>query len=161
MECNAKIVPIALNQIDKDIYIKFGTTFHPDTNKELTESIADLRDILATLKWDILEHLKETREDGFIKRSSLDDNYWPDYLTERVKEWPMTDLEEECNYVFHPRGEAFEFFEEFNTRRYLNGEEKEVIARIWRKENNGKRMNMNQGYSALGREIGREMENKR
>lgn len=68
MECNAKIVFIALNQIDKDIYIKYGTAFHPDTNKELTESIADLRDILATLKWDILEHLKETREDGFGRR---------------------------------------------------------------------------------------------
>ena len=109
LECNADIVPIGLNQVNRTMYVKFGEVFRPDEGKELTESIAELRDVLATLKWDIYEYIQEKEGDGVVKRSSLDDNYWPDFLTERVKEWPMTDLEEECDYVFQPKGDAYAF----------------------------------------------------
>ena len=103
-----------MNQLDEDIYIKFGSPFYPDANKELTDAILDLRDVLATLKWDIYEYVKQTRADGYITRASLDENYWSDYLIERVKEWYMTDLFEELEYVFKPKDDAHAFFEEFN-----------------------------------------------
>ena len=128
LECNADIVPIGLNQVNRTMYVKFGEVFRPDEGKELTESIAELRDALATLKWDIYEYLQERQ--GVVKRSSLECNYWSDFLTERVKEWPMTDLEEECNYVFQPKGDAYAFFEEFNTRVYVNDAEEEVVERV-------------------------------
>ena len=104
LQCNATIVPIGLNQLGKDIYIKFGSPFVVSGEKEFSESILDLRDVLATLKWDIFEYIKETRKDGFITRSELDENYWVDYLYERIKEWPMTDLLEEMEYVFQLKG---------------------------------------------------------
>lgn len=128
LECNADIVPIGLNQVNRTMYVKFGEVFHPDEGKELTESIAELRDTLATLKWDIYEYLQERQ--GVVKRSSLECNYWSDFLTERVKEWPMTDLEEECDYVFQPKGDAYAFFEEFNTRVYVNEDGEEIVERV-------------------------------
>lgn len=128
LECKADIVPIGLNQVNRTMYVKFGEVFRPDEGKELTESIAELRDVLATLKWDIYECLQERQ--GVVKRSSLESNYWSDFLTERVKEWPMTDLEEECSYVFQPKGDAYAFFEEFNTRVYVNDAEEEVVERV-------------------------------
>lgn len=130
LECNANIVPIGFHQVDRSMYVKFGEVFHPDEEKELTESIAELRDVLATLKWDIYEYLQEKDGHGVVKRSSLDCNYWSDFLTERVKEWSMTDLEEECNYVFQPKGDAYAFFEEFNTRVYVNENGEEIIERV-------------------------------
>lgn len=128
LECKADIVPIGLNQVNRTMYVKFGEVFRPDEEKELTESIAELRDGLATLKWDIYEYLQERQ--GVVKRNSLDCNYWSDFLTDRVKEWPMTDLEEECNYVFQPKGDAYAFFEEFNTRVYVNEEGEEIVERV-------------------------------
>lgn len=125
LECNADIVPIAFHQVDRTMYVKFGEVFRPDEGKELTESIATLRDVLATLKWDIYEYMQE--KEGVVERSSLTANYWSDFLTDRVEEWPMTDLEEECNYVFQPKEDAYAFFEEFNTRVYRNEEGEEIV----------------------------------
>lgn len=130
LECNAEIVPIGFHQVNRTMYVKFGEIFRPDEEKELSESIAELRDILATLKWDIYEYLQEKEGSGVVERSSLGCDYWSDFLTERVKEWPMTDLEEECNYVFQPKGDAYSFFEEFNTRVYVNAEGEEIIERV-------------------------------
>ena len=127
--CKATIVPIGLNQLGKDIYIKFGLPFVVNGEKEFSESILDLRDVLATLKWDIFEYIKETRIDGFITRSELDKNYWSDYLVDRVKEWPMTDLLEEMEYVFHPKEEAYVYFEEYIGTGNILSSEKEISFR--------------------------------
>lgn len=117
LECNAAIVPIGLNQLRKNVYIKFGHPFFVDSTKSLEDSALELRDILATLKWDIYEHIKQSEKDGFIKRSTLRDDYWERYLIERVREWPITDLIEEQKYVFQPKEDAYSFFEEFNSKR--------------------------------------------
>lgn len=71
LECKADIVPIGLNQVDRTVYVKFGDVFRPDERKKLEESIAELRDVLATLKWDIYEYIQEKEGDGVVKRSSL------------------------------------------------------------------------------------------
>lgn len=113
LKCDATIIPIGLNQLGKDVYVKFGEPFYPNPEKALEDSALDLRDILATLKWDIYEYVKQTRKDGYIMRQTLNDDYWEKYLVERVKEWPMTDLIEELDYVFCPKDEAHAFFEEF------------------------------------------------
>lgn len=103
-QCNATIVPIGLNQLGKEIYVKFGEPVRISKEQDYSEAILDLKDALATLKWDIFEYVKETRKDGFITRTTLDENYWSDYLIKRVKEWPKTDLLEEMEYVFRPKG---------------------------------------------------------
>lgn len=111
--CNAVIIPIGLNQLKRTVYVKFGNPYYVDSSKSWEESALELRDVMATLKWDIYEHIKQSEKDGYIKRSSLSDDYWENYLIERVKEWPMTDLIEELDYVFQPKDEAPPFFEEF------------------------------------------------
>jgi len=68
-QCNATIVPIGLNQLGKDIYVKFGEPIRISNERDYSEEILDLKDVLATLKWDIFEYIKETREDGYIVRS--------------------------------------------------------------------------------------------
>lgn len=103
-QCDATIVPIGLNQLGKDIYVKFGESFRISNEQDYSEAILDLKDVLATLKWDIFEYIKETREDGYIVRSALRENYWLDYLYDRILEWPITDLEEEMRYVFQTKG---------------------------------------------------------
>ena len=54
------------------MYVKYGKPFYPDADKDPAESILELRDILATLKWGVYEYIGQTRRDGFIERASLD-----------------------------------------------------------------------------------------
>ena len=129
-QCNATIVPIGLNQLGKDIYVKFGEPIRISNERDYSEAILDLKDVLATLKWDIFEYIKETREDGYIVRSELRENYWLDYLYDRISEWPITDLEEEMKYVFQPKG-VYEAEEVFALIRRL--EAKKQNAFLWRK----------------------------
>lgn len=146
LECNVEIVPVGLNQIDKKIYVNFGESYKPDSSKELTESIQDLRDKLATLKWQLYEYNEINIQNGVsiedykngmyenkyycTKRCQLNNNYWAEFVRERIKEWPMTDLIEECEYVFQPKDEAYKYFDEFNSKiTYLpNGEQ--LVKRI-------------------------------
>ena len=127
-QCNATIVPIGLNQLGKEIYVKFGEPVRISKEQDCSEAILDLKDILATLKWDIFEYIKETREDGYIVRSELRENYWLDYLYDRISEWPITDLEEEMKYVFQPKG-VYEAEEVFAPIRRL--EPKKENAFLW------------------------------
>lgn len=103
-QCNATIVPIGLNQSGKEFYVKFGEPVKVSAEQDYAEAILDLKDVLATLKWDVFEYIKEAREDGFIVRSELKENYWLDYMYDRISEWPIADLEEEMKYVFQPKG---------------------------------------------------------
>ena len=130
LETGAKIVPIGFNQVDKNIFVNFGEAYQP-TSDNLVEEIIKLRDILATLKWDLYEYAEmwqqtkitpaeykklDEKEYYCTKRSDIPDDYWAKYLIERVEEWPITDLEEEWQYVYKPKDDAHKFFEEFNSR---------------------------------------------
>lgn len=69
METRIKIVPVAIEQYDNRFVVNFGNEILPgkfQSNKDLTQK---LRDVLATLKWEIWEN-----EDLVIRRS-LADNY--------------------------------------------------------------------------------------
>lgn len=129
-QCNATIIPIGLNQIGNEIYVKFGEPVKVSKEQEYSEAILDLKDILATLKWDIFEYIRDMREDGAFVRSELKEDYWTEYLYERISEWPITDLEEEMRYVFQPKG-VYEAEEVFAPIRALKI--KKQNAFLWRK----------------------------
>ena len=124
------IVPMCFEYVGEECYVKYGNPFSVNEDEEKAEVINRLRDMLATLKWDIFEYIKETREDGYIVRSELRENYWLDYLYDRISEWPITDLEEEMKYVFQPKG-VYEAEEVFAPIRRL--EPKKENAFLWRK----------------------------
>ena len=133
LECDVEIVPVGLHQIDNKMFVNFGKSYKPDANKDLKELNQELRDTLATLKWELYEYYEAFLKTGVSiedykknidlfkkcsfssKREEIDDDYWAKYIIKRVSEWPITDLIEECDYMYHPKDDAHKFFDEFNS----------------------------------------------
>jgi 1-acyl-sn-glycerol-3-phosphate acyltransferase len=69
IETNTEIVPIAIEQYDKHFIINFGNALNPTSFCNARELTQNLRDELATLKWEIWEG------EGVKERNSLPDNY--------------------------------------------------------------------------------------
>ena len=78
-ECNVPIIPIAIEQQDKHFLINIGKELD-FTEVEEKEAVGILRDSLATLKWEIWEHLP--RE----KRQNIPDGYYEKFVQERLAE---------------------------------------------------------------------------
>lgn len=110
LKTGAEIVPIAIEQYEKDFYVNIGRNIRyantpPDT-KKLTD---ELRDILATLKWEIWESFPQ------IERSSLSDDYGDIFVKNIMAEcsdsYTMEMIEDERYYdrtVTSPK-EAYAF----------------------------------------------------
>ena len=74
MYTGVKIVPVAVEQYEKNFIVKFGETINPidfEDDKELTTF---LRNSLADLKWDIWESR------GLYSRKNIPDNYRETFL---------------------------------------------------------------------------------
>ncbi len=98
---NAVIIPIAADQYGKKFKVNIGENFdvnkYGDTNEEKTKAISDLRDKMASLKWEIWET-------EFQKRCELIGDEWNEYCKERFKEWPYFNLEYINRMIFKPKG---------------------------------------------------------
>ncbi len=145
LECDVEIVPIGLHQSEKIVYVNFGKSYKPDAAMSLENSILELRDKLAALKWELYEYcemhlqtgisIEEYKQGNYLKkyyctpRKTLKSDYWAKCVMDMVNEWPITDLLEECEYIFMPKTEAYQFFEEFNTR-VMELPEKRKMQRI-------------------------------
>lgn len=70
LQTGADVVPIAIEQYGKDFYVNIGENINylgrTESEKELTQ---ELRDILATLKWEIWEKM------GVVSRKSISKNF--------------------------------------------------------------------------------------
>lgn len=80
IESGAEIVPVALEQDDKNWYISLGKNISYDNSinadkRRIVELTSDLRDVLATLKWEIWEHISP----DIISRNSIDEDYARDF----------------------------------------------------------------------------------
>lgn len=76
LESGAEIVPVALEQDVKNWYISLGKNINYDneTNvdkNKINKLTGDLRDTLATLKWEIWEHISP----DIISRDSIDEDF--------------------------------------------------------------------------------------
>ena len=89
------------DQIDKLFTISIGKNFdmnnYGDTTEEKTRAINDLRDTLATLKWEIWESY------GMKKREDILDDEWDRYVAARFKEWPYFNEEYIEGLIFKPK----------------------------------------------------------
>ena len=99
MRSNAVVVPIAIEQYDKTFISKIGKNFDASkyNENEKIEAINDLRDEMATLKWEIWEHASPNLG------AQLDKNSFENFINERLKEWPNFTLEEFYARVFKPK----------------------------------------------------------
>lgn len=78
-ECGVSIIPIAIEQREKHFCLNVGEEMDFADIEEAT-AVQILRDTLATLKWEIWEHLP--RE----KRADIPDGYYEKFVQERLAE---------------------------------------------------------------------------
>lgn len=99
---NAIIVPVAAEQYGKLFKINIGKNFDVNNygigNEEKSRAITDLRDTLATLKWEIWE--TESRQ----VRKKLTGKEWEEYVAERFSEWPYFNEEYIEGLIYKPKG---------------------------------------------------------
>lgn len=100
METNAKIIPVAIEQYEKHFVVNKGTELLPedfDHTEELTQA---LRNMLATLKWEIWER------EGQIQRASLPEDYEEQFgkvFEQRIQPWDTLETVERTR--FHTKEE--------------------------------------------------------
>ncbi len=85
---NAIIVPVAVEQYGKRFKINIGKNIdmlkYGLDDAARTKAITELRDVMATLKWEIWETEPQ------LRRNELDGNEWDKYVETRLSEWKFT-----------------------------------------------------------------------
>lgn len=87
------IVPMCLEYVDDICHVKYGEAIFVDTSADKAECIEYLRDVIATLKWEIWETLSTH------KRCDVEDDYWAREVQRRLKEYELLDYEYEMSCV--------------------------------------------------------------
>lgn len=80
------IVPVAIDQRGKHFVMNVGKSFLVETEEWDRES-EKLRDILATLKWEIWEHYPIER------RADIPQGYFEKFIANRLAEWPQFNMD--------------------------------------------------------------------
>lgn len=97
VQTNAAIIPIAAEQYDKSFVINFGQPLQPQNyHKDKRALTLALRDMMATLKWEIWE------KKGVFNRIEIPDDYWDDFIYQRRKEWSGYSMNEQMQ-TFIPK----------------------------------------------------------
>ena len=102
MRADATIIPIGIEQYGKDFYLAVGENFDIDKyDKNSTDSkivaINELRNCLATLKWDIWSAIPKEISNS-INAESFDK-----HINERLQEWPGMTLEQFFDSAYKPK----------------------------------------------------------
>ena len=66
-------------------------------NEGKSKAITDLRDVMATLKYDIWESEPQ------LKRSELVGDEWENYIKDRLAEWPYFSVKYIDDLTYHPK----------------------------------------------------------
>ena len=107
----ADIVPIGAEQYGKHFDIAIGANIdisdYGEGDKEKARAITDLRNVLATLKWDIWEKHQARRKD-------IPEDWYAKWCEARFREWSYFSLNYVDELVYKPKGiinsdEAFAF----------------------------------------------------
>lgn len=98
---NAVIIPIGAEQYGKCFDICVGENIdlrsYGSTPEEKSRAIRHIRDVLATLKWDIWESRPT------IAHNKINPNEWDEYLEQRFREWTYFDLSYVDTLVYRPK----------------------------------------------------------
>lgn len=101
-ETGAVIVPIAIDQKNKDFFVNVGKEIYPEklkatTQEDKIESINYLKDVLSTLKWQIWEQY------GIEQRKDIPFDYYEKFIEEKIAEWPFFTIKDIEKRVFKPK----------------------------------------------------------
>lgn len=112
-DSDAIIIPVAADQYDKHFKINIGKNFdvlkYDNNLSGKANAIKDLRDEMATLKWEIWETER-------VSRSEIKSDEWEKYIEDRLKEWPYFNENYIKDLIFKPKNvvessEVYDFFE--------------------------------------------------
>lgn len=155
LESGRDILPVVSFFTSEKRYTKIGVPFRPSDN--LVESIDELRSIMATMMYELMEKYYSEQfklntnvhcdlvggiEHYYEKRTELQEKCWDEnigsrYLVYKRAKDDMPGVREfESQFIFTPNDEAHSFFQEFNSRMYMNKNGNTVVQRIT-SENNG------------------------
>lgn len=97
----ATIVPVAAEQYGKHFKINIGANFDVETYDDSisgkSRAIEDLRDALASLKYEIWETAP-------AKRAEIAADAWEQYTEARFREWPYFSLDYIAGLIYKPKG---------------------------------------------------------
>ena len=118
METGADIIPIGVEQYEKTFYFNIGENYkiEKESCKTVEELTSELRDKLATLKWEIME------QQPVLNRETIPDNYlqlFQSEIVERCNYGYGFSLEDAISESFHDKNiiseeEVFAFLENMN-----------------------------------------------
>ena len=95
----ANIVPIALDLVNDKYCIIIGENFCYKQYPDKANAIAELRDVLATMAWELIE-MKPMQ-----KRSEITEKDWVDFTQNELARAPYVNRKKEESFVFRPKGE--------------------------------------------------------
>lgn len=147
LEANVPIVPV-VSFFDSDSrHTIIGEKFYP--SNDLTTSISDLRDVMATMVFNEIEQrYKNNKENSNVysdiidgveyyyeKREDIDRDYWEEYFNnlynsyDRAKNDKSGVREFESSFIFTLNNDSYNYFQLFNSSiKYIDG--KMIIKRI-------------------------------
>jgi len=95
----ANIVPIASDIVNGNYCVIIGSFFEHENYRSKAEAISALRDIMATMVWELFS-MKPT-----IKRAEISDEYWLAHMRNELSQAPFLNYVEEEKGVYRPKGE--------------------------------------------------------
>lgn len=90
---NTPIIPLCLEYVEDKCVIKYADVLTSRAGEDKLLQIENLRDNMATLKWEIREMFPA------IKRAELADDYWDKEVAKRLSEYKLLDYEYEMSCV--------------------------------------------------------------
>ena len=90
----ANIVPIAVDEVNGEYCVIIGGNFSYQYYKSNEEAVEGLRDVMATLVWELIE------EKSLVQRKSMTDDNWIDHIREQFHKMPRKSQRKEENFVF-------------------------------------------------------------
>ena len=90
---NTPIIPLCLEYVEDKCVIKYADVLTSRAGEDKLLQIENLRDTMATLKWEIWEMFPT------IKRAELADDYWDKEVAKRLGEYKLLDYEYEMSCV--------------------------------------------------------------
>ena len=106
-ETNAQIIPVNLDYDRKkrECRVTYGEPILPNNYQTKKEQIDELRDIMATMRWENME------KQPIIKRCDLDKEKARMEMKQVLKEYPLLDAEYENSIIFKPNPTPEEVYE--------------------------------------------------
>lgn len=148
------ILPVVSYFTSDKRYTKIGVPFKP--SNDLIESINELRSIMTTMMFELIEkYYSEQHEidsnincdvvDGvshyYEKRSNIKEGYWDEDIKSRYSVYKrakddMSGVREfESQFIFTPKDDAHLFFQEFNSKMYIDKNNSPVVQIISSEKN--------------------------